>query len=317
MNAPDDQSPERGPRSRLEAGPADIVNQADILNQADIRNEDGADRPVRLSVPAVLGGERVDRALALLTGVSRAHASRLVAERRVQVDGSPVSSRGRRLRAGEQLEVDLAVSGPAGAGPAGAGPPDGVAAAVLARTTSAVPGMAPPEPDVVFVDNDVIVVDKPAGLVVHPGAGNPEGTLVQQLLRLFPDIAAAGRRGTGPASCSALTKAPRGCSLWLAPRPRERGWSHNYRPGPLNVTTSPWYTASCRPTRDWWMRRSAERQPSGRRWRWSRAVVRRALAIGSSVARLHPSQSPSCPAASRQVGPTRCVLISPPSGTRC
>ncbi len=37
--------------------------------------------------------------------------------------------------------------------------------------------------DVVFEDDDLIVVDKPAGLVVHPGAGNPDGTLVNALLR--------------------------------------------------------------------------------------------------------------------------------------
>jgi len=45
---------------------------------------------------------------------------------------------------------------------------------------------------VVFADDDLIVVDKPAGLVVHPGAGNPAGTLVQGLLARFPEVAAVG-----------------------------------------------------------------------------------------------------------------------------
>ena len=45
---------------------------------------------------------------------------------------------------------------------------------------------------VVHVDDDVIVVDKPAGLVVHPGAGNPDGTLVNGLLARFPELAGVG-----------------------------------------------------------------------------------------------------------------------------
>ena len=46
--------------------------------------------------------------------------------------------------------------------------------------------------DVVHEDDDVIVVDKPAGLVVHPGAGNPDGTLVNGLLARYPEIADVG-----------------------------------------------------------------------------------------------------------------------------
>jgi 23S rRNA pseudouridine1911/1915/1917 synthase len=45
---------------------------------------------------------------------------------------------------------------------------------------------------VVHVDDSVIVVDKPAGLVVHPGAGNADGTLVNGLLARFPEIASVG-----------------------------------------------------------------------------------------------------------------------------
>ena len=57
---------------------------------------------------------------------------------------------------------------------------------------------APPEPDasveidVRYADDDVIVVAKPAGLVVHPGAGHADGTLVNGLLARFPDLAAIG-----------------------------------------------------------------------------------------------------------------------------
>jgi 23S rRNA pseudouridine1911/1915/1917 synthase len=62
----------------------------------------------------------------------------------------------------------------------------------------AVPTASEPQPDpavtftVVHEDASVIVVDKPAGLVVHPGAGNPDGTLVNGLLARYPDVAGVG-----------------------------------------------------------------------------------------------------------------------------
>src|SRR5262249_55265386 len=51
------------------------------------------------------------------------------------------------------------------------------------------PGPEPLPIDVRFADDDLIVVSKAAGLVVHPGAGHPDGTLVNRLLHRFPDIA--------------------------------------------------------------------------------------------------------------------------------
>src|SRR5262249_11563437 len=49
-----------------------------------------------------------------------------------------------------------------------------------------------------FVDDDVIVVDKPPGLVVHPGAGNRTGTLIQGLLARYPELAGVGPDPTRP-----------------------------------------------------------------------------------------------------------------------
>lgn len=49
--------------------------------------------------------------------------------------------------------------------------------------------------DLLYVDEDVLVVNKPAGLVVHPGAGNPAGTLVNALLHFDPELAALPRAG--------------------------------------------------------------------------------------------------------------------------
>ncbi|HUR18003.1 MAG TPA: RluA family pseudouridine synthase [Acidimicrobiales bacterium] len=123
-------------------------------------------------VPGALDGERVDRAVAVLTGLPRSEVASLVAGGAIRIGDAPVSSRSRRVAEGDELEVVL---------PEGAGAPD--------------PG---PEADssvevaVVHEDGDLIVVDKPAGLVVHAGAGHRTGTLVHGLLARFPDLAAIG-----------------------------------------------------------------------------------------------------------------------------
>jgi len=117
-------------------------------------------------VPASLVGVRVDRAVALLADVSRSAVDALMADARVRIDGKAVSSRSTRLREGQTLEVDR-IEGEVAAGPVG-----------------------DPSVDVtvVYEDADVIVVDKPAGLVVHPGAGHRSGTLVHGLVARYPDL---------------------------------------------------------------------------------------------------------------------------------
>ena len=63
-------------------------------------------------MPAALEAERVDRGVALLVGLSRVQASRLVGEGRVRISGLVVRAGSRRLRGGELLEVDLAGHSP-------------------------------------------------------------------------------------------------------------------------------------------------------------------------------------------------------------
>ena len=121
-------------------------------------------------VPGTLAGERVDRVVALLSGRSRAEVAELVAAGAVQLDGAPVSSRHRRVAAGEVLSVG-----------------DGPAAAAPLAAPSAAPEVAV---TVVHEDADLLVVDKPPGLVVHPGAGHRDGTLVSGLLARYPDLGA-------------------------------------------------------------------------------------------------------------------------------
>jgi 23S rRNA pseudouridine1911/1915/1917 synthase len=119
------------------------------------------------AVPDALAGERIDRAVALLTGWSRAEVQALVAAGAVLVDGQP-PIKSHRLTTGAVIEL-------------------------LAEPEPEAPPAAEPIPiDVRFADDDIIVVDKPAGVVVHPGAGHAHGTLVQGLLDRFPDIAGVG-----------------------------------------------------------------------------------------------------------------------------
>jgi 23S rRNA pseudouridine1911/1915/1917 synthase len=129
-------------------------------------------------VPGALDGERLDRALALLTGLSRREVNHLVDGTKVTIAGRVVASRSRKVRAGEQVSVDGPLSPAPPAAPVGDA---GVAVVV------------------VWNDADVIVIDKPAGLVVHPGAGNQTGTLVHGLLARFPDLVGLSESGSAGA----------------------------------------------------------------------------------------------------------------------
>jgi 23S rRNA pseudouridine1911/1915/1917 synthase len=128
-----------------------------------------------LEVAAALDGERVDRLVAMLTDLSRARAAELVDSGAVHLDGTAVTTRSTRVRTGQELTV--AWSGEPG--PPGPAADPGLARAVL-------------DPATIHVDEHVIVVDKPSGLVVHPGAGAPDGTLVNALLARYPELAGVG-----------------------------------------------------------------------------------------------------------------------------
>jgi 23S rRNA pseudouridine1911/1915/1917 synthase len=111
-----------------------------------------------LAVPPEAAGERLDRFLAGIDEIgSRAAAERLLRDRNVLVDGS---ARGKsyRLEGGEQLEVDLPERRDSPLEPEELGLP------------------------IAYQDEHLLVVDKPAGIVVHPSAGHSSGTLVHGLL---------------------------------------------------------------------------------------------------------------------------------------
>ncbi len=102
-------------------------------------------------------GVRLDAFLSADGALTRSQAARLIAEGRVRVNGKP-AAKSARLSGGETVTVDVP----------------------QLRETALPPQDIPL--DVVYEDDDVIVVNKPKGLVVHPAPGHPDGTLVNALL---------------------------------------------------------------------------------------------------------------------------------------
>ena len=102
-------------------------------------------------------GVRLDAFLSADGALTRSQAARLIAEGRVRVNGKP-AAKSARLTGGETVTVDVP----------------------QLRETALPPQDIPL--DVVYEDDDVIVVNKPTGLVVHPAPGHPDGTLVNALL---------------------------------------------------------------------------------------------------------------------------------------
>ena len=121
------------------------------------------------TVSAALDDERVDRVVAIAVDVSRAVARTLVEQGDVSLDGVVVTQPSRRVSAGSALRVRHQPE------PAAVIRPD---ADIAVR--------------VVYEDQDIVVVDKPAGLVVHPGSGRPDRTLVNGLLARYPELAGVG-----------------------------------------------------------------------------------------------------------------------------
>jgi 23S rRNA pseudouridine1911/1915/1917 synthase len=123
-------------------------------------------------IPAALHGERLDRVVSLVTGCSRSAATSLIAAGAVHIGPHVVTSGKVRVTAGDAVTIDDELR-PEDHGPEG-----------------------DPEVDVPVVheDSDVIVVDKPAGVVVHPGSGHPSGTLVNGLLARYPELTEIGER---------------------------------------------------------------------------------------------------------------------------
>ncbi len=123
-------------------------------------------------VPAELAGLRLDQALArIYPEHSRSRLQAWLKEGRIRVDGGSADAR-RKVWGGETLEADL--------------PQTDAGTADRAQDIAL---------QVVFEDDSLLVIDKPAGLVVHPGSGNPDGTLLNALLHHAPQLAEVPRAG--------------------------------------------------------------------------------------------------------------------------
>ncbi|MDR3533367.1 MAG: RluA family pseudouridine synthase [Rhodopila sp.] len=115
--------------------------------------------PIRITATADQAGQRVDRFLADAIGtLSRSRVKTLIDEGRLRGDSGPVTQPAEPVRAGGTYILDLPAPTPATPQP------------------QAIPFT------ILYEDADLIVLDKPAGLVVHPAPGNPDGTLVNALL---------------------------------------------------------------------------------------------------------------------------------------
>jgi 23S rRNA pseudouridine1911/1915/1917 synthase len=124
-----------------------------------------------LAIPAAYAGRRLDQALAeLLPEHSRSRLKQWIEAGDVRVDGAPAEPR-RKLRGGEQVALTAVPAAPLDDAP------EDIPLAILHE------------------DDALLVLDKPAGLVVHPGSGNRAGTLLNALLHHAPSLAGLPRAG--------------------------------------------------------------------------------------------------------------------------
>ncbi|MEI6044026.1 MAG: RluA family pseudouridine synthase [Chloroflexota bacterium] len=120
-------------------------------------------------------GERLDKVLvALCPELSRAHLQRLIEEEKLTVNGKPISKSGYKLRPNDKLWLIIPPAVP---------------------LTHLSPEEIPL--DIVYEDGDVIVINKPAGMVVHPAPGHYSGTLVNALLYHVPNLNINGNQRPG------------------------------------------------------------------------------------------------------------------------
>lgn len=146
------------------------------MNNADDYNDDldlAVDaETVELQVPNELAGKRLDAALAqLLPDYSRSRISQWIKDGQVMVNGHTAQPKS-KLIGSEEITVTIT--------------PSVETAAFIAEAMDL---------DIVYEDDTVLVINKPAGLVVHPAAGNWTGTLLNGLLHYCPELSQVPRAG--------------------------------------------------------------------------------------------------------------------------
>ena len=126
---------------------------------------------MREEIPQALDGERIDRVAAIMTGLSRSAISNLITDHKILHNEEIVISGAGRVLTGDRIEVEV--------------PQDDSGVASLVGDPNV-------EFEIVHEDDWVVVIDKPVGLVVHPGAGHKDGTLVHGLVAKYPEMAGVG-----------------------------------------------------------------------------------------------------------------------------
>jgi 23S rRNA pseudouridine1911/1915/1917 synthase len=135
-------------------------------------SESVVDKPIIKHVPEAFAGQRLDAALAsMFPDYSRSRLQQWIRDGQVLLDGEVVKPR-TRLSGDEVLQMHV-------------------------QREPAPERLLPQDIplDIVFADEDIIVLNKPAGLVVHPAAGHADGTLVNALLHFDPELARIPRAG--------------------------------------------------------------------------------------------------------------------------
>ncbi|MDO9405421.1 MAG: RluA family pseudouridine synthase [Polaromonas sp.] len=142
----------------------DLLDEGDAAGEEELR---------QVSVPAASHGDRLDRALAaVVPEFSRSYLQQLVEAGAIQLNGQPVGKSSSKVKAGDRLQI------------------------LLKPTPQSQAFRAEPMTlDILFEDDSLLVINKPAGLVVHPAPGNWSGTLLNGLLAHHANAALLPRAG--------------------------------------------------------------------------------------------------------------------------
>ena len=149
-------------------------DQPDLPDDGDAPDPADAEAEIReATVQRLLHGQRLDKVLVTLAPeFSRSWLQQLMARGHVQLDGQVQATASRKLKVGQQIRL-----------------------ALVATAESQAFHSEPMALDIVFEDAHLLVVNKPAGLVVHPAAGHWSGTLLNGLLAHHPAAATLPRAG--------------------------------------------------------------------------------------------------------------------------
>lgn len=113
-------------------------------------------------------GERLDTFIASLSGITRSRAGSLIDDGCVHLNGKAQTKAGYRLRSGDEIHLEI---------------PEAAPTRIEAQDIAL---------DILYQDDDLAVVYKPSGMVVHPAAGNPDGTMVNALMRHLDQLSGIG-----------------------------------------------------------------------------------------------------------------------------